>query len=69
MAIFSKDGYFKHTPIWVKRVSISLKTLCGIVATSTYFNDQQNWAFGFLILGALIDEAMKFVKEDELPES
>lgn len=69
MAIFSHDGYFKHTPVWVKKVLIAVKGIIGAIAISAFFNNHETFAFIILIIGALIDELMKFIKEDESTEN
>ena len=64
MAIFSPDGYFQHTPLWVKRVLIAVKTIIGTVAMSTFFSGHETFAFFTLVSGAALDELSKFIKED-----
>jgi len=65
MAIFSADGYFKHTPLWVKKVLMAVKGIIGTVSISTFFTGHETFAFVLLLVGAAIDELSKFIKEDE----
>jgi len=61
---FSSDGYFKHTPVWVKKVMLSVKTILGAVAVSSFFNSHETFAFFTLIFGACLDELSKFIKDE-----
>lgn len=68
MALFSSDGYFKHTPVWVKKVMLSVKTILGAIAISTFFNSHETFAFLVLLFGALLDELSKFIKDEPAPD-
>lgn len=63
MAFFTQEGYFAHTPFWVKKVMISIKTLIGVVSVSTFASGHERVAFFTLIAGALINELSEFVKD------
>lgn len=65
MSVFSQDGYFKHTPVWVKKVLLAIKGILGTAAGATYFSDHADWGFWILASGGAIDELSKFIKDDE----
>jgi len=68
MAFISADGYFQHTPPWVKKAMISVKTIIGVVSVSSFASGHEKVAFFTMLAGAVINELSEFIKDGTKPE-
>lgn len=57
--------YFSPETKRAKKIAAFIKGICATLGCAAFFQDKPYWTIGILIVGAVADETIKFLSDDQ----